>query len=105
MQVIRYTLFQPGLFQDYLVSPYQTAAHVAPLTTVFDFQHRRAIVVEGYDPVFTFTTASDLAAIVARAVDDGDWPEVGGISGNRVRASKILELGEKVRGKSLRTSS
>lgn len=72
-----------------------------PLTTIFDFEHRRAIIVEGYDPVFTFTTASDLATIVVKAVDhEGEWPEVGGISGNKVLASQVLEYGKKFRGKS-----
>lgn len=47
----------------------------------------------------TLTTAADLAAIVARAVDyDGKWPVNGGIRGNRVTYSQIIEIGERVRG-------
>lgn len=105
-QVLEYTLFQPGLFLDYLASPYQTAKHVAPLDTVFDFQNRRAIVVDGHEEaVMTFTTAADLAALVARAVDydDGEWPEVSGIRGNRVTASQVIEIGEKIRGEMVQT--
>lgn len=86
---------------DYLASPYQTAKYVAPLDTVFDFQNRRAIVVDGHEEaVMTFTSAADLAAVVARAVehDNGDWPEVSGIRGNRVTFSRVIELGEKIRG-------
>ncbi|KAF1811993.1 NAD(P)-binding protein [Eremomyces bilateralis CBS 781.70] len=98
-KVLEYILFQPGLFLDYLAFPYKTAKHVAPLQTVFDYQNRRAIVVDGHeDAVMTLTTAADVAAVVAQAVDyDGEWPIIGGIRGNRVTFSQILEIGEKVR--------
>lgn len=66
---------------------------------MIDFQNRRAIVVDGHDAIMTYTTVQDLAAVVARAVDlDGEWPVIGGISGNRVPISQILKIGEKVRG-------
>ncbi|KAF8853622.1 NAD(P)-binding protein [Acephala macrosclerotiorum] len=98
-KVLEYTLFQPGLLMDYLAFPHKTSKHVAPLSTFFDFQNRRAIIVEGHDFFMTFTTAHDLATVVAQAVDyQGEWPVIGGIQGNRVPVSKILEIGEKVRG-------
>ncbi|KAH8590954.1 hypothetical protein B0O99DRAFT_654634 [Bisporella sp. PMI_857] len=98
--VLEYTLFQPGLFLDYLAFPYKTAKHVEPLQSVFDFQNRRAIIVDGHeDAILTVTTVADLAAVVARAVDyDGRWPAIGGIRGNRVTFSRILEIGSRVRG-------
>lgn len=86
---------------DYLAFPYQTAKHVAPLNTMFDYQNRRAIVVDGHDFIMTLTTVQDLAAVVALAIDyEGEWPVNGGISGNRVTASQIVKIGEKVRGMS-----
>ena len=93
-------MFQPGLFLDYLASPYKTAKYINPLDTFIDFQNRRAIVVEGHeDAIMTMTTVQDIAGIVAQAVDyEGEWPKVGGIRGNRVTVSQILEIGEKVRG-------
>lgn len=102
-QVLEYTLFQPGLFLDYLASPYKTAKYVTPLDTFIDFQNRRAIVVDGHDDaIMTLTTVQDIAGVVARAVEyDGEWPKIGGIRGNRVTVSQILEIGEKVRGVSL----
>lgn len=98
--MLEYTLFQPGLFLDYLASPHKTARHIDPLDTVFDFQNRRAIAVNGHeDAVLTLTTAADLASVVAQAVDyDGQWPEVGGIRGNRVTFSQVIEIGENIRG-------
>ncbi|GAW19880.1 hypothetical protein ANO14919_093730 [Xylariales sp. No.14919] len=99
--VIEYTLFQPGLFLDYLAFPYKTSKHVDPLQTVFDFKNRRAIVVDGHeDAIMTLTTVKDAAAIVALAVDyDGKWPTTGGICGNTVSISRILEIGNRVRGR------
>ena len=94
-------MFQPGLFLDYLAYPYKTSKHVDPLQSVFDFENRRAIVVDGHeDAIMTLTTVADVAKIVARAVDyEGTWPRIGGIRGNRVTFSQILEIGEKVRGR------
>ncbi|KAL2272962.1 hypothetical protein FJTKL_05680 [Diaporthe vaccinii] len=99
-KVLEYTLFQPGLFLDYLASPYKTARHIEPLDTVFDFQNRRAIAVDGHeDAIVTFTTAADLASVVAQAVDfDGQWPETGGIRGNRMTFLQVIKIGEKIRG-------
>lgn len=101
-QVIEYTLFQPGLFLDYLACPYKTAKYVEPLQTVFDYQSCRAMMVDGHkDAIMTVTSVADLAGIVARAVDhEGNWPEIGGIRGNRMTFSEIISIGEKIRGKS-----
>ncbi|TVY21625.1 Oxidoreductase swnN [Lachnellula arida] len=98
-KILEYTLFQPGLFLDYLATPYKTAKHLEPLNTMIDFQNRRAIVVDGHDTVMTYTTVQDLAAVVVRAVDlGGEWPMSGGISGNKLPISQVLKIGEKLRG-------
>jgi hypothetical protein len=97
--VLDYTLFQPGLFLDYLATPYKTAKHLEPLNTMIDFQNRRAIVVDGHDSIITYTTVKDLATVVARAIDlNSEWPLISGISGNRVSVSQVLKIGERVRG-------
>ncbi|PGH29675.1 hypothetical protein GX50_07560 [[Emmonsia] crescens] len=99
---LEYTLFQPGLFLDYLAFPYKSAKYLDPLQSVFDFENRRAIVVDGHeDAIMTLTTVADLAAVVAQAVDyKGKWPTTGGIRGNRVTVSQLLEIGRRVRGRS-----
>ncbi|KAK1761850.1 NmrA-like family protein [Phialemonium atrogriseum] len=99
-KVLEYTLFQPGLFMDYLASPHKTAKYVTPLDTFIDFENRKAIVVDGYEnAILTLTAVRDIAGMVARAVEyDGEWPKIGGIRGNRVAISQILEIGERVRG-------
>jgi hypothetical protein len=66
-----------------------------------DFQHRRAIIIEGKAGSFTMTTMNDLANIVVRAIDyDGKWPVVGGVRGTTLTDAKLLEIGTKARGTS-----
>ncbi|KAF2435912.1 NAD(P)-binding protein [Tothia fuscella] len=97
---IEYTLFQPGLFLNYLAFPHLTSAHITPLNTRFDFRHRRAITIAQHNYHITLTTSADLAAIVAAAVSlpENSWPIDGGIRGNRVTVSEIIAVGEKIRG-------
>lgn len=99
-KILEYTLFQPGLFLNYLASPHQTTRHIVPLGIQYDFEKRRAIVVDGADDdSLTLTTAQDLGGVVARAIEfDGEWPVVGGINGNTVNSAQILALGEEIRG-------
>ncbi|KAH8430845.1 uncharacterized protein LDX57_008509 [Aspergillus melleus] len=94
-KILDHTIFQPGLFLDYLASPYKTAKHVGPLDTVFDFKNCRAILVDGHEnAIITLTTVADLAAVIARAVDyEGESPETGGIRGNRVAVGGIVKIG------------
>jgi hypothetical protein len=100
LKVLEYTLFQPGLFLDYLASPHRTSKYVTPLDTFINFQNRRAIVVEGHeDAIMALTSVHDIAGVVAKAVDlEVKWPENGGIQGNRLTVSEIIKIGEKVRG-------
>jgi hypothetical protein len=73
---------------------------VTPLDTVFDFQKRRAILVEGHeDALMTFTSVADFSAMVAAAVEyKAEWPVVSGICGNRVTVSQVVQLAEAIRG-------
>ena len=72
-----------------------------------DFQHRRAIVLDGddgggdgTDDRIALITVKDLAAVVARAVEyEGEWPVVGGIRGCELSVGEIIRLGEEIRGK------
>ncbi|CAL1714323.1 unnamed protein product [Somion occarium] len=101
-KVLEYCLFQGGVFSNYLASPHKTAKHLVPVMLPFDFQNRRAIVLEGHNDIdgLTFTKVQDVANIVAEAVDyEGEWPLVGGIRGNYLTVGQILALGEKIRGK------
>ncbi|KAK4671826.1 hypothetical protein QC764_609060 [Podospora pseudoanserina] len=98
--VLEYTFFQPGQFTDYLCYPYKSSKHIHPFQTQIDFHARRAIILEdSEDARITWTTAKDLANVVAKAVEhEGEWPVVGGIRGDEVTIGEIIALGEKIRG-------
>lgn len=54
----------------------------------------------GDDDRITLTSAQDLAAVVARAVEyEAAWPVVGGIRGCEMTVAELLRLGEEIRGK------
>ncbi|QKX61051.1 uncharacterized protein TRUGW13939_08197 [Talaromyces rugulosus] len=99
-KVLEYCLFQPGMFTDYLVHPYNSAKHFRSFETQFDFYNRRVLVrEEGLGDVVTFTTLEDFANIVVKAVEyQGEWPTVGGIRGTDISIGELIALGEKVRG-------
>ncbi|KAK4246744.1 NAD(P)-binding protein [Corynascus novoguineensis] len=99
-KILEYSLFQPGLFTDYLTYPYKSTKHIHPMQTPIDFGSRRMLMVEGSEDVpITLTTAADLANVVARAVEyEGEWPAVGGIKGDELTIREVIDLGKKVRG-------
>ncbi|KAF2676036.1 NAD(P)-binding protein [Lentithecium fluviatile CBS 122367] len=100
-KVLEYCLFQAGMFVDYLASPYKTSKHIHPFQTQFDFNNRRAIVLDGSDDArISFITAKDFCAVVAKAIEyEGQWPVVGGIRGDELMVGQLVTLGEKIRGK------
>ncbi|UPX20658.1 uncharacterized protein EKO05_0010884 [Ascochyta rabiei] len=99
-KVLEYSLFQPGMFTDYLSRPYMTAKHVQSLETPFDFQNRRMLIREGGEgDVLSFTTVKDLASVVTKAVEyEGVWPVIGGIRGSILSIDQLIELGQNIRG-------
>ena len=85
---------------NYLTNPYQSSKHVHMMEIPFDFNNRRALVLDGGDEGrIALTTVQDLASVVARAIDfEGEWPVVSGISGANMSVGEIIALGEKIRG-------
>ncbi|TKA48805.1 hypothetical protein B0A49_12255, partial [Cryomyces minteri] len=98
-KVLEYTLFQPGLLLNYLTSPYKSSKHVHVMEIPFDFNKRRALVLDGGDDNrITLTTVQDLANVVARAIDfEGEWPVVSGIRGADMSIGQLIALGETIR--------
>jgi hypothetical protein len=97
---IEYSLFQPGLFTNYLTRPYNSSKHVKAIETFVNFDHRRALFRQaGEEDKLTLTTVKDLANVVSRAIEfSGEWPVVGGMSGSTLSLRQIVELGEEIRG-------
>jgi nucleoside-diphosphate-sugar epimerase len=102
-QVLEYTIFVAGLFTSYLTHPYNSTKHVHPMQTPFDFGKRRLLMVEGSDNArITLTTVTDIANVVAKAVEyEGEWPVVGGIRGDDLTMGEVIKMGERIRGESI----
>ncbi|KAK2059595.1 NmrA-like family protein [Colletotrichum caudatum] len=100
-KVIEYSLFQPGLFTNYLTYPFKSTKHVHLFETPIDYHKHRVITTEGgEDNVLTLTTVQDFAKVMALAVEyEGEWPLISGIKGGTMTIGQIIVLGEKLRGK------
>lgn len=100
IQVLEYCLFQPGFFTDYFAYPHRTSPHFHSMQMLVDFENRRAIIMAGSeDAPVTVTSVSDMASVVAAALDyPKPWPRVGGIRGTQTTMREILALGDKLRG-------
>ncbi|PVI04216.1 NAD(P)-binding protein [Periconia macrospinosa] len=99
-KVLEYCLFHPGLFTNYFARPYKTSEHVVAFELQWDFNGRRAIVIDGTDGgSINFITIKDFTDVIARAVEfEGEWPLVGGIRGDVLTVEQLVALGEKIRG-------
>ncbi|KAL6354237.1 hypothetical protein LRP88_12571 [Fusarium phalaenopsidis] len=100
IEVLQYTRFQVGSFMDYLCHPFKASKYITTLPLNIDLEKKRAIVVEGsLDDEMAYTSAGDIAHVVARAVDyQGEWPVIGGIEGDKITIGQLLKIGEKIRG-------
>ncbi|KAM0206051.1 hypothetical protein ACHAQI_008542 [Fusarium lateritium] len=100
-KVLEYSRFQPGGFMDYFCHPHKTTNYITTTTVNMDFEKLRAIVIEGtLDDEIVYTSVEDIANVVTQAVDyQGEWPEVGGICGEKITIRQLLKLGEDIRGK------
>ncbi|KAK1984675.1 NmrA-like family protein [Colletotrichum cereale] len=100
-KVIEYSLFQPGLFTNYLTYPFKSTEHVHLFETPVNYYKHRILTTEGgEDATITLTTAQDFAKVVALAMEyEGEWPLISGINGATMTMGQIIALGEKIRGK------
>ena len=87
---------------EYIGFPKQTLRHVTAIPTVANLETCRIMALEGHlDDPLTFTSVEDIAAAVAGAVEyTGEWPVIGGISGDRITLREIIKIGERVTGSS-----
>lgn len=79
--------------------PHPSTKHIQLFCTPWDLEHRRVIVPADADFPLSLTTVQDMVSVVVAAVDyESLWPEIGGISGNKLMNSEFLKLAESVRG-------
>ena len=90
--VLEYTLFQPGVFMNFVVWPRKTAEYLYTTCIGIDIDGGHALMVEDGGQSFTFTTIQDTAKVVAGAIDyEGQWPEFGGMAGCQLKYVDLLD--------------
>ncbi|EWZ89459.1 hypothetical protein FOWG_09159 [Fusarium oxysporum f. sp. lycopersici MN25] len=100
-KVIEYTLFQPGIFLDYLGHPHKRLKYLYSMDSPWLVRENRIVSVKGSeDKPLTFTAARDIGRIVRRAIEyEGEWPQIGGIMGNQVTPRQLKQIVQRVTGK------
>lgn len=80
--------------------PHKTIEHVQTIPFAIDIEKKQGIAIEGsLDDHITFTTVTDIAGVVAGALEyEGEWPIVGGIQGDRVTIGDLIKYGEDLKG-------
>ena len=99
-KVLEYTLFQVGMFMDYLAGPRQKTKHIGRNNFLIDHRGKRALVPGSGDHRLTYTAIEDVVNIVVKAIDyQGEWPKNGGINGVTATLGQGIEVSEKISGK------
>ncbi|WEW59170.1 hypothetical protein PRK78_004639 [Emydomyces testavorans] len=100
--VLEYTLFEPGLFMNYLAYPYKTTKYLHNSPLFMSLEEKQAIKVDDGEDWHVYTDIQDVAKVVARAIDyPGKWPEIGGMVGERIQMKSLIKLVESVLGEPL----
>ncbi|CAH0018928.1 unnamed protein product [Clonostachys rhizophaga] len=89
-----------GILMDYLGHPHRISKYLTTMPMTVDIEKCRALVLSGsLTDKITFTAARDIGKVVARAIEyEGEWPLVGGVSGNQISFEDLIRVGERVRG-------
>jgi uncharacterized protein YbjT (DUF2867 family) len=96
---IEYTLFEPGVFTNYLGDGTMGLGHLRPLKAVFDMENCKMTIPGDGSAEVVMTRVEDVGRFVAASLDLETWPEVSQMRGDRKSLREILRLAEVVRGK------
>ncbi|CAI6098904.1 unnamed protein product [Clonostachys chloroleuca] len=99
-KVLEYSCFQVGILMDYLGHPHRVSKYLTTMPVTVDIEKCHALVLSGsLTDKITFTAARDIGKVVARAIEyEGEWPLIGGVSGNQISFEDLIRIGERVRG-------
>lgn len=87
---------------NYLSSPTPSFRFCPIFTSHWNIENCRAIVPAEGDYEVTLTTAQDLGKVVAEALCyEGEWPEIGGVTGFSTSKNDTIKRAEKIRGRQI----
>ena len=96
---LEYTIFENGIFMNYLASGTEGVGHLYPLKFMFDVENCKVTLPGDGSAYAVYTRGEDVGRFVAASLDLERWPEFSQMRGDRKRLSEILRLAEEVRGK------
>jgi uncharacterized protein YbjT (DUF2867 family) len=97
---LEYTLFENGVFMNYLASGTAGVGHLLPLKFIFDVENCKATIPGDGSAQYVMTRVEDVAQFVDASLSLEKWPEHSEMRGDRRSLKEILALAEAVRGKS-----
>jgi uncharacterized protein YbjT (DUF2867 family) len=96
---LEYTLFENGMFMNYLACGTAGIGHLRPLNFLFDVENCKATIPGDGSRQIVITRVEDVAQFVAESLSLERWPEHSEMRGDRKSLKEILALAEAVRGK------
>ncbi|GJE97671.1 NAD(P)-binding protein [Phanerochaete sordida] len=96
---LEYTIFEAGIFMNYLASGTPGVGHLHPLRIMIDVEHAKATSPGDGNVHIVYTRAEDVGAFVAASLDLPRWPEFSQMRGDRLTLNEIVRLAEEARGK------
>ncbi|GJE87286.1 aromatic alcohol reductase [Phanerochaete sordida] len=96
---LEYTIFEDGIFMNYLASGTAGVGHLHPITVMVDVEHATATVPGDGSAHIVYTRAEDVGAFVAASLDLPRWPEFSQMRGDRLTLNEVVRLSEEARGK------
>jgi uncharacterized protein YbjT (DUF2867 family) len=95
---LEWTIFENGVFMNYLVSGTKGIGHLGSIKVVVDVENATATVPGTGDQKTAFTTGEDVGAFVAASLELDKWPENSGMVGDVKTYNEVIKLAENVRG-------
>ncbi|KAE8333972.1 hypothetical protein BDV39DRAFT_198879 [Aspergillus sergii] len=95
---LQFTRVIPGFFMDYWGMP-AVRTNLQPFTFGIDIASCQAAIPGDGNDVICMTYTYDMAALIARLLDEEDWPEFSVIVGSQTTYNQLLQLAEELRGK------
>lgn len=98
---LEYTMFQTGLFMNYMASSTPGMGYLRPLSGpgIVDVEHCSALIAGDGTVQTVLTRVEDIAAFVAASLDLPEWPEISRMTGELVSYNEVVAVAETVRGK------
>ncbi|KIP02257.1 hypothetical protein PHLGIDRAFT_79394 [Phlebiopsis gigantea 11061_1 CR5-6] len=94
---LEYTIFENGLFMNYLAVGTPGLGHLNPERFLFDVEKCTAQIPGDGSHYLVFTRAEDVGKFVAASLELEKWPEYSQIIGQRLPLSEVLKLLEGAR--------